>query len=181
MALISLEGMRFHARHGLYDAEKTLGNEYIVDIVINYNAEKAAKDDDVEKTINYESVYQICRMEMDTPRKLLETVVANIVKRMKFQFTEMQALRVRVRKLNPPLGGRVAEAWVQEEHEFIKECPRCKKKYINYDADDCWKRFPNLHPATKETLERQFDKKCLCDNCLKFYVGEVPTNDLRKP
>ncbi|GAB4499401.1 MAG: hypothetical protein OHK0019_36430 [Saprospiraceae bacterium] len=180
MALISLEGMRFHAQHGVYEAEKTLGTEYIVDIVVNFNTEKAVKDDDVEKTMNYETIYQICRMEMETPRKLIETVVANIVKRMKFHFSEMQALRVRVRKLNPPLGGRVAESWVQEDHEFVKDCPRCKKKFINYDSDDCWQRFPHLHPATKETLERQFDKKCLCDNCLKFYVGELETTDLRK-
>ena len=91
MALISLEGMKFHAHHGVYESEKTLGGEYIVDIVVNFNTEKAAKDDDVEKTMNYESVYQICRMEMETPRKLVETVVSNIVKRMKFQFAEMPA------------------------------------------------------------------------------------------
>jgi dihydroneopterin aldolase len=181
MALISLEGMKFHANHGVYEAEKTLGATYVVDIVVNFNTEKAAKDDDVEKTMNYESIYQICRMEMETPRKLVETVVANIVKRMKFQFSEMQALRVRVSKLDPPLGGRVAMAWVQDDLDFKKDCPRCKKPFINYDADDCWKRFPNLHPATKETLERQFDKKCICDKCLKFYVGEVTENDLRKP
>ncbi len=180
MALISLEGMRFHAHHGVYEAEQTLGGEYLVDVVVNYNTEKAAKDDDVEKTLNYESVYHICRMEMETPRKLVETIAANIVKRMKTQFAGMNALRVRVTKLNPPLGGRVAAALVTEEHDFVKDCPRCKKKFINYDSDDCWERFPNLHPATKETLERQFDKKCLCDNCLKFYVGELETTDLRK-
>ncbi len=116
---------------------------------------------------------------MEQPRKLIETVVAAIVKRMKFQFLEMQAIRVRVTKLNPPVGGRVQSAWVQEEHDFIKECPRCKKKFISYD-DDCWKKFPQLHPATKETLERQFNGKCLCDNCLKFYVGDLQTNDLRR-
>lgn len=181
MAIISLEGMQFHAYHGVYDAEKTLGTEYVVDLVVNFNSEKAAKDDDVEKTMNYETIYQIVRMEMEQPRKLVETVVAGIVKRMKFQFAEMQALRVRVSKLNPPLGGRVKAAWVQEDHDFIKECPRCKKKFINYDSDDCWKRFPNLHPATRETLERQFNKNCLCDNCLKFYVGEASTPDLRRP
>jgi len=181
MALISLEGMRFHAFHGVYEAEKTLGTEYIVDIVVNINTEKAVKDDNVELTINYETVYQICRMEMEQPRNLVETVVAGIVKRMKFQFTQMQAIRVRVKKLNPPIGGRVESAWVQEEQDFVRDCPRCKKKFINYDADDCWQRFPNLHPATKETLERQFGKNCLCDNCLKFYVGEIPTNDLRRP
>jgi dihydroneopterin aldolase len=180
MALISLQGMRFHANHGVYDAEKTLGGEYLVDVVVNFNTEKAVKDDDVEKTMNYETIYQICRMEMETPRKLVETVAASIVKRMKFHFSEMQALRVRISKLNPPLPGVVAEAWVQEEHDFIKDCPRCKKKFINYGDDECWKRFPNLHPATRETLERQFDKKCICDNCLKFYVGELETNDLRR-
>ncbi|MBK7935739.1 MAG: dihydroneopterin aldolase [Lewinellaceae bacterium] len=93
MALISLEGMRFHAYHGVYDAEKTLGNEYVVDIVVNTNTDKAAKDDKVELTMNYETIYQICRLEMETPRKLIETVAAGIVKRMKFQFSEMQALR----------------------------------------------------------------------------------------
>jgi len=179
MALISLEGMRFHAYHGVYEAEKTLGNEYVVDVVVNTNTEKAAKEDKVELTMNYETIYQICRLEMEQPRKLIETVAAGIVKRMKFQFLEMQAIRVRVTKLNPPVGGRVQSAWVQEEHDFIKECPRCKKKFISYD-DDCWKKFPHLHPATKETLERQFSGKCLCDNCLKFYVGDLQTNDLRR-
>ena len=43
MTLISLEGMRFYAQHGVYDAEKILGNEYIVDIVVNFNSETAAK------------------------------------------------------------------------------------------------------------------------------------------
>ncbi len=181
MALISLEGMRFHAYHGVYEGEQTLGCEYVVDVVVNTNTEKAVKDDKVELTMNYETIYHICRMEMEQPRKLIETVVASIVKKMKFQFSEMQALRVRISKLNPPLGGRVQAAWVQEEHDFINECPRCKKKFINYDSGDCWLRFPNLHPATKETLLRQFNGKCLCDACLKFYVGDVPSTDLRKP
>ncbi len=171
MAIIALEGMKFHARHGVYDAEQLVGTDYMVDVYIQTVITGAAAADQVEATINYESVYQICKTEMSQPRKLLETVVNGIFQRMKKQFPNMMALKVRVRKLNPPLGGQVAAAWVEEDQVFMQQCPRCNKPYISYSPDDCWEHFPNLHPATKETLLRQFGGKCLCDNCLKFYAG----------
>ncbi len=167
MAWIALEGMRFYAFHGVYEAEQTLGTEFIVDVHVKT---KMTKDDNIEGTINYETIFQICRLEMETPRKLIETVVNGIIVRMKYQFANMQALRVRVRKLNPPLGGAVYCSSVEESEDFLKECPRCKKKFFSYD-EGCWARFPNLHAATKETLERQFGASCLCDDCLKFYAG----------
>lgn len=167
MAWISLEGMRFHAFHGVYDAEKQLGTEFIVDVFVKM---PLAQGDDLEATINYETVHQLCRLEMETPRKLVETVAAAIIGRMKHQFSNMQALRVRVRKMNPPLGGRVDWACVEDMEEYMRDCPRCKRKFINYSSD-CWAKFPNLHEATKETLQRQFGGGCLCDDCLKFYAG----------
>ncbi len=163
--------MRFHAFHGVHDAEQILGTDYMVDVYVTTSITKAAKDDDVAYTINYETIFQLCRLEMDKPRKLIETVVASVMARMKGQFPNMVSLKVRVRKLNPPLGGIVAWSCVEEEESYANDCPRCKKKFISYSGDDCWQRFPNLHPATKETLERQFGKKCLCDDCLKFYAG----------
>lgn len=170
MAWIALEGMRFHAYHGVYEAEKLLGGEYVVDLYVRTGIAKAAAADNVEATINYETIYQICRLEMDQPHQLIETVVAKIVGRMKHQFNTMEALRIRVRKLHPPIGGRIDAAFVEEILEFVSDCPRCKKKFISY-GDDCWERFPNLHPATREALTRQFGPKCLCDDCLKFYQG----------
>lgn len=171
MAIIALEGMKFYAYHGVYEAEKAIGADYMVDVYVQTIIAEAAKTDKIESALNYESVYQICKLEMQAPRQLIETVVTNIFQRMKQQFPDMMALRVRVRKLNPPLGGRVAVAWVEEDQMFMQQCPRCNKNFINYNPGDCWERFPNLHPATKETLLRQFNNKCLCDDCLKFYAG----------
>ncbi len=171
MALIALEGMRFHAYHGVHEAEQIIATEFIVDVFIRAGIAKAALTDNVALTINYETVFQICRLEMERPKRLLESVVMAIIERMKHQFADMYGLRVRVRKLNPPMGGQIAESWVEEELDFVGECPRCKQKFILYEPGDCWNHFPNLHPATRETLERQYNRRCLCGECLKFYAG----------
>lgn len=189
MALIVLEGMRFHAFHGVHPEEQVLGGEYIVNVEVQTGIALAAKTDDIEFTpVNYETVYQICMAEMAQPKKLLETVVTNIIYRMKRQFSQMKSVKVQVRKLNPPIhakmgpltqtqkyppiSGRVEAAWVQDESSFVSSCPRCKTPFLCYADDTCWcKEIQNIHPATQETLKRQFGSTCLCQNCLKLYAG----------
>ena len=41
--------------------------------------EKAAKGDELAATVNYETIYQVCRLEMDQPSKLLEHVARRII------------------------------------------------------------------------------------------------------
>ncbi|HND89198.1 MAG TPA: dihydroneopterin aldolase [Saprospiraceae bacterium] len=172
MAWIALEGMTFHAYHGVHEAEQVLGTEFRVSVYVKTSIAQAAADDDVTATVNYESIYQICRLEMDQPRKLIEAVVESIIKRLKHQFPKMEALKVRVQKAHPPVGGPVDWAWVEQEADFGSVCPRCKSSFLCYNDDSCWcKSLTNIHPATRETLERQFGKKCLCANCLKLYAG----------
>ncbi len=189
MALVVLEGMRFHAFHGVYPEEQMLGTEYIVNVEVRTGIAMAAKEDSIElATVNYETIFQICMAEMAQPRKLLETVVAGIIQRMKRQFPQMLGLKVQVRKLNPaigskmramknsaeypPIAGTAETAWVQDEGNFETDCPRCKKPFLCYKDDTCWcKERTDIHPATLETLKRQFDSSCLCSNCLKLYAG----------
>ena len=186
MAWVALEGMRFHAFHGVYEAEQVLGTEYIVDVYVNTGIAVAAASDSLAEThVNYETVFQICLVEMSTPRKLLETVVTSIIKKMKWQFPVMKGVKVRVKKLNPPIFGKMQDAakhqaiagqataaWVEDEHDFVSKCPRCKQDFLCYKDETCWcKALTNIHPATLETLTRQFGTSCLCGNCLKLYAG----------
>lgn len=189
MALIVLEGMRFHAYHGVYAEEQLLGTEYVVNVEVQTGIAAAAKTDRIDQaTVNYETVFQICMAEMAQPRQLIETVVTSIIHRMKRQFPQMMGIKVQVRKLNPPMstkmralnnpehhppiGGTVAAAWVQDEENLVSVCPRCKSSFLCYKDDTCWcKELNNVHPATLETLKRQFGSSCLCGNCLKLYAG----------
>lgn len=189
MALVVLEGMRFHAFHGVYPEEQVLGTEYIVNVEVDTGIALAAKTDSLEHApVNYETVFQICMAEMAQPRKLLETVVTSIIKRMKRQFPQMKGIKVQVRKLNPPIttkmralkntdsyppiSGRAEAAWVQDEGKFVTNCPRCKTPFLCYADETCWcKELTNIHPATQETLKRQYGTTCICANCLKLYAG----------
>ena len=65
MAQIALEGMRFHAFHGVHEAEQIIGSEFVVDIFVRASIAKAGATDNVALTINYETIYQLCRLEME--------------------------------------------------------------------------------------------------------------------
>lgn len=186
MAWVVLEGMRFHAFHGVYEAEQVLGGEYVVDVYVDTGIAIASKTDSLADTnVNYETVFQICLVEMSKPRNLLESVVGDIIYKMKRQFPSMKGVKVRVKKLNPPIYGKMktseqfhavpgqaASAWVEDEANFVTKCPRCKQDFLCYKDDTCWcKALTNIHPATSENLLRQFGSTCLCGNCLKLYQG----------
>jgi len=113
MATIALEGMHFYAYHGFYEEERKIGNHYTVDVYLDSHIARAAAADDLFSTVNYETVYFICQSEMRRPTKLLETLAQTIADRLQGHFDYAQRIKVRVRKMNPPLGGRVDSAFVE--------------------------------------------------------------------
>lgn len=171
MGQISLEGMRFYAYHGFYDEEQVMGNDYVVDIHIKANLKSAGRSDDLTTTINYETVYLICKNEMAKPRKLLETIAHSILGKMKHQFATLQEVTVNIKKINPPLGGRVARASVEISESFSKKCGRCGSGLICYSDGNCWCQDLRVHPETMESLQAQYNG-CLCKNCLTFFADQ---------
>lgn len=113
MALIALEGIKMFANHGFHPEESIVGNEYCIDVYIEADIEKAVKADDLFSTVNYETVYLICDSEMKKTRKLIETVAAGITSRIVSQFQGIQGTKVRIKKLHPPIDGRIDSAYVE--------------------------------------------------------------------
>ncbi|MCB0706046.1 MAG: dihydroneopterin aldolase [Saprospiraceae bacterium] len=169
MATISLEGMQFYAYHGYYKEERIIGGEYIVDVYITTDVRKAAVKDDLANTINYETIYTICQMVMDEPAKLIETVAEKISLKIKHLYNNIKEMKVRVRKLNPPLNGPVAQAYVEVEGSFTKKCGRCQRPLLCYNDKTCWCVDTHVHKGQLAELKLQYGDNCLCKECLAFF------------
>ncbi len=101
---IYLRNVRFHAFHGVLPQEGIVGNDYLVNLVLDYDFSSAMKTDDLQGTLNYAEVYQKVKEEMAVPSKLLEHVAGRIAHRLFSDFPEIQKLQLSITKVNPPMG-----------------------------------------------------------------------------
>ncbi|MBL7871025.1 MAG: dihydroneopterin aldolase [Cyclobacteriaceae bacterium] len=102
---VALEGLEFHAYHGVYPHERSSGNKFEVDVQVETEFLDSAFHDDLTGTINYEDLYAIVKTEMAKPSKLLETVGHAIAQQTLVTFHEAIRVEVRISKFNPPIGG----------------------------------------------------------------------------
>jgi dihydroneopterin aldolase len=107
MGEIHVTGIRCYGYIGCLKEERIIGREYVVDVALYANLEKAAATDKLQHTIDYCVVYNLVVKEMKKPCNLLEHVCQNIIDQLKKEFVQLQQVKVRVTKPNPPLNGDV--------------------------------------------------------------------------
>ncbi len=113
--IITLNNMRFYAYHGCFEEERVIGTRFSVDLTLEYDATTAARTDDVANAVNYALVYQTVKRVMAVPQHLLETVAQHIVEAVHNEFPAVTRAKVKVCKLNPPLGGQLDYVAVETE------------------------------------------------------------------
>ncbi|MGE5381794.1 MAG: dihydroneopterin aldolase [Omnitrophica WOR_2 bacterium] len=107
MATIRIEGMDFFAYHGCFTEESIIGTRFEVDLTLTADTSQAEKSDNLHHTINYMTVYETVKKEMEIRSNLLENVASRILDALKHRFPIITNAVVKVSKLNPPLGGKV--------------------------------------------------------------------------
>lgn len=110
---IFLNGLRFHAFHGVMPQERLTGNDYRVDLKIDFPLEKAVGSDNVDDTLNYATVYTAVKEEMDVPTQLIERVAYRIADRLFRTFKAINEVEIKVEKCNPPMGADCEGAGVE--------------------------------------------------------------------
>jgi dihydroneopterin aldolase len=107
MSTISIEQMEFYAYHGCFKEEQIIGTRFLVDLYMETDTLKAEKSDYLSETVNYQEVYLLVKKEMEIKSKLLEHVGRRILDAVKDKFPEVTSAKLKISKMNPPLGGKM--------------------------------------------------------------------------
>ena len=99
---ISLNKLLFVGYHGLYPEEKKLGNNYSVEIDIDF-IPKQGVIDQLDQTIDYVHVYAIVKKWMEIPTPLLETLVGKIADDILSSQALANKVFVKITKLHLPI------------------------------------------------------------------------------
>lgn len=102
MMQIHLHDLRFFAYHGLYDAERVLGNYFEVNIDISYTP-IAIPVNQLNDTINYVSVYELVKERMNIATPLLETIATEIARLILDRFPMAESVFISIYKLGVPI------------------------------------------------------------------------------
>lgn len=76
---ITLTGLTVFGRHGVFDEERRVGQDFVIDVTLHLDTRRAAASDDVADTVHYgEMAEQIAAIVAGEPVNLLETLAARI-------------------------------------------------------------------------------------------------------
>ncbi|MHC1777392.1 MAG: dihydroneopterin aldolase [Lentimicrobium sp.] len=119
--MISIEGMEFFSYHGHFKEEQVIGTRFLVDLFIQVDTHQAERSDNLHDTVNYLTVYETVKQEMETKSHLLEHVAHRILHAVHARFPDVTDAEVKISKLNPPLGGKMDRVCVTLNSDDIFE------------------------------------------------------------
>lgn len=116
--IIRIRNASFYAYHGALKEEQYIGGKFEADVDIYADFSKAAQNDDLLKTINYEEVYKFINIIVHEKKYyLIETLATVIADKLLEKYKSIIKIAVRVRKHHVPVGGVLDYV----EAEVIKE------------------------------------------------------------
>ena len=115
MDYIHLRDMQFFGYHGVLPEETVLGQRFRANVTIAVDIKKAGETDELDHTVSYVGVYEICKDVIEgKPFKLIEAVAETIASRILSTYEgQVFGCRVEVIKPDPPIPGHYKEVAVE--------------------------------------------------------------------
>ncbi|HDL84885.1 MAG TPA: dihydroneopterin aldolase [Candidatus Acetothermia bacterium] len=117
-ARIEVCGIEVIGFHGYYDAERTKGNRFSIDLRAEGDFHSSLTSDRLEESIDYSQMVQVVfDVNRAKDNLLIESFADRIANAMLERFPRMQKIAVRVEKLHPYGLGTVRCAAIELEKE----------------------------------------------------------------
>lgn len=110
---IVVRDMVFYAYHGVFEAEREIGQRFEVDVELHLDLRGAGQTDDLERTINYVEVYTAIKEIVEEQEFRLIESLAETIASVLLSAYDVEAVVVRVRKPSVPIGGIVGGVEVE--------------------------------------------------------------------
>jgi 7,8-dihydroneopterin aldolase/epimerase/oxygenase len=106
--------MEFYGYHGVFPEENRLGQRFAVDLSVTVDLKNAGETDELEHSVNYGELYQVCKEIVEgKPYKLVEAVAERIASSVLKQFPLVLDVTVKVIKPDPPIPGHYQSVAVE--------------------------------------------------------------------
>lgn len=106
MDKIIMKNMCFHAYHGVYAFEQLEGQKFHIDVEMFLDLRKPGISDKLEDTVDYSRVYSTVKsITQDNKYQLVEKLANVICSELLFQYTQLEQVKVCVRKPDAPIDG----------------------------------------------------------------------------
>jgi 7,8-dihydroneopterin aldolase/epimerase/oxygenase len=112
MGLIQIENMEFYSFHGHFKEERIVGNKFLVNLTIETDMKIPAESDNLKDAVNYQRIYEIVKQQMELKSHLLEHIAGRILDSIYAEMKGISSVTVKVSKMNPPMGGKIASVSV---------------------------------------------------------------------
>jgi 7,8-dihydroneopterin aldolase/epimerase/oxygenase len=111
---IFVNHMEFYGYHGVFPEETKLGQRFIVDLMVLVDLKKAGETDELEYSVNYGELFQVCKEIVEgKPYKLVEAVAERVAQTLLKQFPLISEAAVKVIKPDPPIPGHYRSVAVE--------------------------------------------------------------------
>jgi 7,8-dihydroneopterin aldolase/epimerase/oxygenase len=106
MDRVALRGLRARGRHGCLPAERELGQDFVVDVVLGLDTRPAAAQDDLSRTVDYGALAgRLVDLVEGPPVNLIETLAERLAA-VCLDHTHVEDAEVTVHKPNAPMPHR---------------------------------------------------------------------------
>lgn len=95
---VALKKVQFYAKHGYYEEEKKIGNQFEVNLSCIFKQEEG-------RFVNYEHLFSTVQgiMDSDEPVDFIETLVEQIIKKIRVEYDFLSRINCEIIKLTPPI------------------------------------------------------------------------------